>query len=61
MAEETQDAQTVEVPPALYLIHSITGHGGRVDASAEQPDGTDIVRINDQWFFLDDCKEWEPR
>lgn len=60
MAEEIQDAQTIDVPPKLMLIHNITGHGGMVDATAEHPDGKDIVRINDQWFFLDDCKEWKP-
>lgn len=61
MAEEIQDAQTTPVPPRMPMIHRITGHGGIVDAEAEHPNGDVIVRLNDQWFFLDDCEEWEPK
>lgn len=40
------------------LIHTISGHGGVVDAEAEHPNGDVLVRLNDQWFMLADCVEW---
>lgn len=61
MSDEPQDAQDKPVPPRMMLIHKPSGHGGVVDAEAEHPDGMVIVRVNDQWFPLDDCEEWEPK
>lgn len=50
---------TEETNIGRKLFHTISGHGGVVDAEAEHPNGDVLVRLNDQWFMLADCVEWE--
>ncbi len=38
------------------LTHEVSGITGEVDATSQHPDGRHLVRIDDHWFFLDECK-----
>lgn len=40
----------------MTLFHGQSNTLGKVDATATHPDGKHLVRIEDHWFFLDDCK-----
>ena len=34
-----------------YMLHTISGEAGIVDAVSSHPDGETLSRINDKWFF----------
>lgn len=35
--------------------HPLSGESGIIDATTTHPDGAVLVRLNDHWFFADDC------
>lgn len=37
------------------LHHPLSGITGIVDAQTEHPDGRALCRVNDHWFFADEC------
>ena len=45
-------------------IHPQSGTTGEIDARVTHPDGRELVRIDDCWFFADECVqgyvEYEP-
>ena len=36
------------------VTHALSGETGSVDALVVHPDGRELVRINDHWFFADE-------
>lgn len=36
------------------VTHPLSGEAGTIDASLFHPDGVEIVRLNDRWFFARD-------
>lgn len=57
MEDDVEDETDTNIGRKLF--HTISGHGGVVHAEAEHPNGDVLVRLNDQWFMLADCVEWE--
>lgn len=40
----------------MSLYHPQSNISGKVDATSKHPDGKHIVRIEDHWLFLEECK-----
>lgn len=40
----------------MKLYHSYSGLSGVVDAIEVHPDGRALCRVNDHWFFADECR-----
>ena len=40
----------------MTLFHGLSNTLGKVDATAQHPDGKHLARIDDHWLFLDECK-----
>lgn len=38
------------------IHHALSNTDGIIDATAEHPDGRKLVRVEDHWFFRDDCE-----
>lgn len=39
----------------MNLLHAKSGVAGTVDAVSVDPDGKSMCRIEDHWFFVDEC------
>lgn len=39
----------------MSITHPRSGVSGRVDAVSVDPSGRALCRINDRWFFVDEC------
>lgn len=40
----------------MFLVHVTSGIAGIVDAVAIDPSGRSMCRIEDHWFFVDECR-----